>query len=719
MESLKKIIADVVFVVQILIGFILIFENRIVIPPLLQSIGRVHPLFLHLPIGLLLLTVLLFFMRRYFAGAALDPLLDFLLHITALTTSITALMGLLLSKEGTFGADQLAFHKWLGVSLSFLCWILLLFKGRLPVLKPVGVVAVLVLIFVGHFGARLTHGEGFVLAPMETEEPHVARVITDSTALYTAAIEPIFESKCSGCHNRRKAKGNLVLTSLEGIEKGGKDGPLWKPGDAAHSLIVEKLTLPLEHDDHMPPKDKAQLTEDEVGLISLWIGNGADTGKTLREFEKTDTVRRLADLIIPRYQQLGGAAVQQQYTFAFASPEKIMDLSRPNRSVFQIAKNEPAIQADFFLRDNYDPKYLEELGEIKEQLISLNLSKMPVKDEELSTLRKFSNLETLNLNYTEIKGEGLKSVIGLPRLRSVSLSGTQVTADALSSLGQSKSLKEVFVWNTPVSSEDVAALNNKFPSIRWDFGFVPDEKEILKLSVPLLKNKSRVLSPGEDVILKHNLPGTIVRYTIDGTDPDSVASPLYEKPLTVGDYTVVKAKAYKDGWLSSDVGEFIFFRKKFTPDSVKLLKPASERYKGEGGKTLIDGNKGLVNYYRHPAWIAFKENDLVAEFAFEKQQPSIHNITLSYVRNSYTICMPPHEMQVWAGNDRQNLKLVGKVNPPEGEHPSSPRIEGVSMEIPPGNYKYYRLVAKPLKKLEKGNPKKRDIWLMVDEVFFN
>lgn len=45
MERLKKIIADVVFVVQILIGFILIFENRIEIPPLLQTIGRVHPLF--------------------------------------------------------------------------------------------------------------------------------------------------------------------------------------------------------------------------------------------------------------------------------------------------------------------------------------------------------------------------------------------------------------------------------------------------------------------------------------------------------------------------------------------------------------------------------------------------------------------------------------------------------------------------------------------------
>jgi uncharacterized membrane protein len=215
MERLKKIIADTVFVVQILIGFFVVFENRIEVPPLLQTVGRLHPLLLHLPIGLLLVTVVLFFTRRYFSGEALNDLIDFLLHVTALTASVTTFMGLLLSREGTFTAEQLWLHKWLGVSLSFICWILLMSRSRMNVLKPLGLTAVVVLIFAGHFGARLTHGEDFVWAPMETEEPRVARVITDSTALFTATIEPIMESKCYGCHNRRKAKGKLVLTSLE------------------------------------------------------------------------------------------------------------------------------------------------------------------------------------------------------------------------------------------------------------------------------------------------------------------------------------------------------------------------------------------------------------------------------------------------------------------------------------------------------------------------
>src|SRR5690606_34609623 len=142
----------------------------------------------------------------------------------------------LLSFEGTFAASQMGLHKWLGVALSFLCWGLLAAQSNVRVLKPAGIAGVVLLIFTGHYGANLTHGVDFVWAPLQPEPQRVARVITDSTALFTAAVEPILESKCYGCHNPKKAKGNLVLTSLDAIHKGGKNGALWKPGDAAHSL---------------------------------------------------------------------------------------------------------------------------------------------------------------------------------------------------------------------------------------------------------------------------------------------------------------------------------------------------------------------------------------------------------------------------------------------------------------------------------------------------
>ena len=717
MERLKRIIADTVFVFQIFIVFVLVFESRVSVPPLLQSFGRLHPLLLHLPIGLLLVTVILLFTRRYFEGKSLDELCAVLLHFTALTASITTLMGLFLSLEGSFGADQLRLHKWLGIALSFLCWGLLALKGNRKLLKPVGLVGVVLLIFTGHYGANLTHGEDFVLAPLQEEEPHVARVVTDSTAVFSATIEPIFESKCYGCHNARKAKGDLVLTSLETILKGGEDGKLWKPGDPAHSLLVERLLLPIEDEDHMPPKDKAQLSEDEISFISLWIEGGADEKKTLKELNPADTLAKLASLIIPRYQQTDEYAVQ--YSFRFASADKIQNLSRPNRSVFQIAKNEPAIQADFYLREMYDRKYLEELLDVKEQLISLNLSKMPVQDADLGIISRFQNLEVLNLNNTQLTGKGLKELTSLPKLRSLSLSGTQVSSTELRELAAMNGLQEVYIWNTPVSGNEVATLNKDFPGIRWDIGFIPDETEVLKLNPPLLKNKEQILDPEEKIVLKHNLPGTEIRYTLDGSDPDSVNSPVFKEGLAVERYTKIKAKAFKNGWLSSDVVEFFFFKKGFKPDSAKLATEPDERFQGEGTVTLLDEKAGLPDFYRHPAWMAFLKNDLVLNFSFEKKVPTVRNITLSYARNNWYVCLPPDEMQLWGGENPSALKLIGKLNPQETEKPGKARIEGLSMDVPPSNFKYYRLVAKPTKKHPDGKANKRTLWLMVDEVFIN
>lgn len=716
MERLKRIVGNSVFALQILILFLLVFENRIEVPPVLQAFGRLHPLLLHLPIGALLVAVALLFMRRYFEGKAYHDLVAFLLYLTALTASLTTLMGLMLSQEDTFSADQLLLHKWSGVALSFLCWSLVEAKDNFRFLRPLGAAGVVVLLFTGHFGASLTHGDDFLWAPLQEEERRVTRVITDSTALFTATVEPILESKCYGCHNRKKAKGNLVLTSVESMLKGGKNGPLLKPGDAHNSLIVERLLLPLDHDDHMPPEDKAQLTEDELQFISLWIDAGADTEKKIIEYTPEDTLMKMASGIIPRYQDLG---IEQQYTFRFASPEKIEKLNRPNRTVFQIARNEPAVQADFYLRETFDRKYIDELVDIREQLITLNLSKMPVKDSDLESLGRFENLEVLNLNNTDVEGTGFRELSQLPRLRSISVSGTKVTVQALRDIAGSKSLKEVFAWNTSVSETDLEALRKDFPNIRWDTGYKVDHTEVLKLNPPMVRNKGQVLGPGEKVVLRHNLPGTVMRYSLDGSDPDSVNSPVFTDPLEVGDFATIKTKAFKEGWLSSEVTQFFFFRKGFTPDTSYLATAPDERFQGEGVRTLLDFEKGLPDFYRHPAWMAFRDRDLVLHFSFLKEAPTVRNITLSYAHNNWYVCLPPEQLELWGGNDPERLSLITTLDPPDTPLPPKARIEGISMPVTPSAFKHYKLVAKPARKLPGGKSTKRDLWLMVDEVFIN
>jgi uncharacterized membrane protein len=717
MEVVKKFIVNTVFVVQVLLVFLLVFEQQLVFPLWLQAVGRLHPLVLHLPIGLLIVTGILVIARKNFEGNSFDSLIHFLLHLSAISTSVTALMGLFLSHEGGYASDDLFWHKWLGVLLSFLCSFLLITQSKRKLFFASLSVCLVVLIFTGHLGANLTHGDNFVLGPLETIEPKV-RTITDSSTLFEAVIDPILESKCYSCHNNRKAKGGLVLTSLESILMGGKNGVLWEAGKAEHSLLIKRLLLPLNHKEHMPPQDKQQLTSDEILFFTAWINSGADVKRKRSEIPAQDSLKQLSSAIVARYVQ--PAKPSSLYHFTFVSPEKINALNNPYRAVFQMALQEPALQVDFFVRQAFQKKYLEELSEVKEQVVSVNLSNMPIEDEDLKMLQPFKNLEVLNLNNTNITSNGLIFLNNLSNVKLLSLSGTKITVASLSVLTSNQNLKKVFVWNTAILESDLAVLRNKFPNIEWHLGYVPDPKEILQLSPPLLENESGVLNSGEYIRLKASLPGTTIRFTTDGTQPDS-ASSVFEKPFSISQYTILSTAAFKAGWIKSEPAEFIFFIKGYRPDKAELISTADEKYPGEGALTLIDGKKGISDFFKDPTWIAFRDRPLEAIFYFSKNTPSVNSLTISYSKNVGAMTMPPEQIEIWGGNDPQHLSLLKRIKPmqPTGYEPN--RTEGLVITIPASTFRCYKLFAKPLSKLpafRKAEAKDKG-WLMVDEVYFN
>jgi hypothetical protein len=466
----------------------------------------------------------------------------------------------------------------------------------------------------------------------------------------------------------------------------------------------------------MPPKDKAQLTQEEIRFISLWIESGADTRKKLSSLEEEDSLRRLSASIIPLYHQ--EATVQPKYSFEFASDDKVSGLNIPNRAVFRIASNEPALQADFYLREHYDKKLIEELEAVKDQLVVLNVSNMPVTDDDLRAVARLSKIEKLLLNKTDITGDGLTSLKALNNLRSLSLSGTKVNAAALERITNFKSLQEVFIWNTRVSDQDVDRLAKQFPHISWEKGYVPDENEVLTLNPPLFVNEEPILDAGRKLVLKHGLPETEIRYAVN-CEVDSIKSPVYKEPIDIPRYSIIQVKAFKSGWKSSRSAEMVVFKKGFKPDEARLVTNPDPKYAGEGAETLVNNKKGLKDFYRDPAYIGFRNNEMIAEFAFD-DTPIINSITISYARNVYAMCMPPEYVEVWSGTYAKNMKLLKRVRPEQPDSWVSTRIEGCIIEIPGSRFKHYKIVAKPLSKLPKfrKEPKQKG-WLMMDEIFFN
>jgi mono/diheme cytochrome c family protein len=86
-------------------------------------------------------------------------------------------------------------------------------------------------------------------------------------------IQPIFARACLACHGAQKHKGGLRLDVGAAALKGGNSGPVIKPGDGAHSRLVQ-LVAGLDAELSMPPKGQ-KLTPAEVAKLRAWIDQGA------------------------------------------------------------------------------------------------------------------------------------------------------------------------------------------------------------------------------------------------------------------------------------------------------------------------------------------------------------------------------------------------------------------------------------------------------------
>ncbi len=100
------------------------------------------------------------------------------------------------------------------------------------------------------------------LPPTPTPAPGAAT----APLTYAAVIGPLFQTRCGGCHGDTAIQG-LNLTTYTSAMRGGQNGAVILPGDAANSLLIQKQTGDMPH--------FGQLSPDELELVRRWIEIGA------------------------------------------------------------------------------------------------------------------------------------------------------------------------------------------------------------------------------------------------------------------------------------------------------------------------------------------------------------------------------------------------------------------------------------------------------------
>ncbi|RVU24114.1 peptidylprolyl isomerase [Sandaracinomonas limnophila] len=658
---------------QCLLLFLLVFQESFELP--LAGIGHLHPLILHLPIGFGVLLALFSVVKKQFEQ--IEILFQSLLVLTALFSTATAIFGLFLAKEGGYEAEQITWHQWSGVAVSFVYFAWVLWQ-KSPLM--VGILGVLTLIFAGHTGASITHGADYLQFGEQKE------AITNESIAFEALVQPILKTKCESCHNEQKSKGGLKMNTLANLLKGGKNGPIWKAGDL-NSHLLQRMNLPLNNKKHMPPAGKAQLTADEQLILTLWIKEGAKVEQKVGAYSKV--FQNLAT----KQQE---TTIEPVYDFSAASEKDIAAVNTPFCSVYPIAYDSPALQAEFFVAAKFDPKSLENLSKVSEQLIGINLNKMPVSDADLNILTKFLHLERLHLNATKVSYRGV--------------------VDLLKKL---PNLKTLAIWNTVISNPEITQLKKQFPKVSIEQTVVL-KNETLQINPPILVNEKLILRPNEQLSFKHTINDVVFRYTVNDSLPDSLSRLQTKGIVPIKNYTKVRIIATKPDWYASNPVDVKVYKSNFVPHKIDLLSTPSPKYPAKGGMSLMDFEQGAREVKGVPnlTWLGFKDTDLDALASF--QLPTkVNGLTFSYLEKTDADVFPPTKIEIWAGNDSKNLKLIASFSPIQPKEKSGYNLKGINIPISTVPSTYYRIKAHRNKKLPSFvDNKGKGAWLKVDEVVF-
>ncbi|HUF74357.1 MAG TPA: c-type cytochrome domain-containing protein [Gammaproteobacteria bacterium] len=261
-------------------------------------LGRFHVLVLHIPIGIIIAIFALEWMARNEKYRHLESASAFLWIVAAVSAIVTVILGYMHFAEGAFVGPSAAQHRTFGTALGIIITVVAVLRASRfassykPVFFPAAILMVLLASITGHYGGNLTHGSTYLveyapqpiralagLPPRRTVESYV------SADPYLDLVGPILDLRCESCHNEDKRESDLILTSYEGLMRGGETGTVVVAGRPEFSELLNRVMLPSDDESFMPAEGNTPLTEAQIAILEWWIGAGMPAETTMDQVE--------------------------------------------------------------------------------------------------------------------------------------------------------------------------------------------------------------------------------------------------------------------------------------------------------------------------------------------------------------------------------------------------------------------------------------------------
>ncbi len=458
-----------------------------------EFIGRFHPVLVHLPIGFLLIGLLLQWLTPKEKYQVSNEVIKVVILSGMIAAILAGITGYLLSLSNNYEEDLMGWHMWMGVGVAVIS-ILLYAKisyRQFDISQRILSVALFFFILItGHLGGSLTHGTDYFFSALNGNQTDTIKqkVIADvqEAVVYADIIQPILQQRCYTCHGPKKQKGGLRMDDFSLLMKGGKEGKVISAGNATESEIIQRLKLPKEDDDHMPPRQKPQLNEKQIALIHWWIENGASVEKKVNAISQPEIIKpHLLALQTGLVEHKAPANIPQEPVEP-VEDKAVEQLKNKGVIVMPVSQNSNYIMANFITASNINDKDLSLLLPLKKQLVWLKLGDTKISDSALNYIAQCTNITFLQVNNTSITDKGLVLLKSLNKLQSLNLVATNVTANGVLSLKNLNELSTLYLYQTKVDRKDWPQLKKQFPKTILDSG---------RYVVPLLPTDTLIVKP--------------------------------------------------------------------------------------------------------------------------------------------------------------------------------------------------------------------------------
>lgn len=442
--------------------------------PWLEFAGALHPVVLHLPIGLLAAAVLL---ELWSLGpGSIEGPRRALNGLLALSAVIAAASGWLLGRGDDYAGELVDEHRWQGIAVAGLCLAVALLDriGRGPRARGARRAALLAacvtMLVAGHHGGMLTHGRQHLAAappPLDRwlgassdagasadrgvpalDPPASAAVGGPTTRAGLESVLAALESRCYECHGETKRKAGLRLDTDEGLAS------VLVAGDPAASTILERLRLPRADEEAMPPSGPP-LAEDTIAALEAWIARGAASEEL-------------------RSARPGAIALRDERSRRRESEARLVttvaELTGARLEALDPSETGGLLSADFrHGTPRLEPARAAALAPLAARVVELRLAGLELPADALIALPVLPLLEALRVERTDVDDAGLALLLErAPKLERLNLHSSRVTSASVEALARSTGLTRLVAYDTPLADEGLAHLEALRPELRID-----------------------------------------------------------------------------------------------------------------------------------------------------------------------------------------------------------------------------------------------------------